>query len=407
MGTSFRERLRHLDRRSIVQWVGATLAAGFLGAFVNSVSSTATPEVVVSHMAPTRNHNDRFSPEPTVSLDPNDTTISGYHDSDWLTPIREPESPLSEVLEVVEANKSRVDRHLRSLERYTEAKIQLEQYLDGDGNPDAFFDVWEVNDSFISASVRGEFHRGQFDLPDDMPECREPAFLVTERSVSPNDIAGLFGQLQTRRVLTVSKFGGKFVSYLEPERDSDEELSEYFAKALACFDKESLRAMIEVAEKELQGRALHEQVQRGTETLLGSLSRWSVSVVVSNSGGRPVSVVPMAELIVDTRNTTINKPSVNIPLQHRDEDGNLTPIVVGPGEAKTVLFVSDQLVRDYRQWEPLYDMYQNRSRESHVIVDVLPRRLFSRERVETRRHPFGDGKAPRQPSLWSRIVNMF
>lgn len=404
---SIPERLRHLDRWSIVRWASVTLGAGFLGAFANSVSLTATPEVVISHVAPSRTHHDRFLPDPTVSIDPDDDTIRGYYDSDWLRAIREPVSSLSDLVDDVEGNKSRLEIHIRSLQRYESSRRQLEQNLRGNGSPDDFFDLWETNDTFISAAVRGEFRRGEFALPDELPACDEPVFRITERTVPPLGITDLLATGRPRRLFVVSKIGGKFPSFLVPEREGDERLSEYFAKALACFDRDQLRAMIDVAGKQLQARILHEQIQEGTERLLGSLSRWSVSIVLSNSAGRSVSVVPRAELLIDTENTALDVPSVSIPLQHRDEDGNLAPVVVGPSEAKTVLFVSERLVRDDEQWDLLYEMYQNRSRECSVIVDLLPRRAFSSERIETPPHPFGEGGASRDSGIWSRIVRMF
>ena len=258
----------------------------------------------------------------TVPIDNNDITMKGLADSEWVTAIRLPAMPLSELRETLVENRQRVEGHTRSVERLNRDLPVLRSILarpeKSETNAEDLIDVWEPNDGIIYGAVRGNFTRGAFALPDPLPTySHKPLLHLDVAARTTKHYAEVYG---------VSKRGSKFVSALTPTSEEELPLNNYAAKALLHFDRDELVRMVDVAEREIKQQHLHERLLEGIDQHLTSLSRWAAIVFVANSGSKSMSVAPDVKLVIDTDKTKVNEPTVVIEMEHRNESGMRVPV---------------------------------------------------------------------------------
>ena len=302
--------------------------------------------------------------------------------------------PLNELVDTLEDNQQRIDRHLQSIQRFGRDIEKMEEILSRTDSNDArnaveFFELWEQNDNFIHGSIRGYFHRGVYTVPEQLPSYDGDEFLL-------RDTAGHIGSgIGRLPFFGVSERGGFYVSALIPARDGDLRLNEYVTNALIHFDRETLKGMLDLAKGELNADSLHREMGKATDKYLVGLSRWSISVVVANAGGFPLSIAPKAQLFVNSEDTSLDTSSNNpspmvIPLEIRDQDGHLNPVSVPGGESTSARFVSRKLISEFPGWETLYEMYEDSSLNCILLVEVTPTPMFGRKQVLSSTRRFGE-----------------
>ena len=300
--------------------------------------------------------------------------------------IRQPSLKLKDLIETLEFNRSQVDRNLQSVQRLEQDLPRLKKILSKSTCVDEtdaveFFDLWERNDGIIYASIRGDFQRGIYRLPEPLPTYEGPG--ITEFDINIRHIEK-FGEVRG-----VLKRGGSYISRLTPRRSGDAKLSNFIADALFHFDRESLEGILNVAEEELSTRLLHEEMRDSIDEYLIGLSRWSVSFVVANAGGAPLSIAPKAQLVVNTRNTALNQRYIIIPLELRDSDGNFSPVSVSGGGSIAASFVSPSLISNSSDWKTLYEMYENSSLDCILVVEINPKPTFGDKQTLSSVRKFG------------------
>lgn len=368
---------------SAIRWVAATLLAAMIGAYGSWIVNRARPTFEVADISISRAFHDRFGNDRRIAVDSEHPAISASLESRWTIPIREPSIPIEELIETVEYNRSRVQKHLQSLERLRQDLPQLRRILSRNSADDAgdaadFFDLWERNDGIIYGSVRGNFSRGTYQLPAPLPVYEGPGVLLLD----------IIGRTDSGVVYGASKRGGVYISALHPEDEEDLPLNEFAARALVHFDRVSLKSMLDLVEEERTARALHETMQESIDDYLVGLSRWSISVVASNAGGSSLSVAPKARLILNGAETALDDRVV-IPLEHRDSDGNLIPASIPGGESRSVRFVAPELIGDLPQWETLHQMYNNSSLDCVVLLEVTPPPALGENQILSTVRKFG------------------
>jgi hypothetical protein len=100
-----------------------------------------------------------------------------------------------------------------------------------------------------------------------------------------------------------------------PKHGQQEVDARLVATALAFFDQELLRRYVDIVAEELQSYPLYEEMKKEVISHLKGYSRWSVSILVSNSGNHPLSFSPTASLYVNTRGTNHACPVATQPHQ--------------------------------------------------------------------------------------------
>lgn len=348
----------------------ATLGSATIGAGVVWIFDKAAPSATTATVFVEDGLTERFD-DVTVPIDNTDVTMKGLVDSEWVTPIRRPAMPLSELREILEENRGHVERHTQSVERLKRDLPLLRTILShkekNKTNAENFIDIWEPNDGLIYGAVRGNFARGSFPLPEPMPVYSGEPFLHEDIAARTGEGAPIYG---------VSKRGSKFVSALVPTNKEELPLNFYAAKALQYFDIEGLSNMLDLSEREIGQQHLHERLLEGIDRHLLSLSRWAAIVFVTNTGSRPMSVSPNVKLIVDTEKTTVNKPFITIEMEHRNEFGMRVPVNVPGGESRAILFASKDLISARPDWNVIHSMYENSSRKCFFILSYSPNSLF-------------------------------
>lgn len=368
--------------KRVAKWIIATVLSAFIGAGAVWYLDRAKPSATIASVSVDSSADKRFD-DAIIPIDDSASVAKGLVDSDWVTPIRRSSMLLSELRKLLERNKNRLEHHTQELERLQRDLPKMTALLTTAESKrviaEQFIDLWEPNDGLIYGSVRGHFARGAFTLPGDKSYNGDP-FLHISPTVIPD---------RELTALAVNKKGSKFVSMLVPTDKAEVKLSEYAGNALAHFDQGELNRMLDVVKKEIRNKHLHDTLKVEVGRYLLSLSRWSVIVVVTNSGSRSMSVSPYGKLLIDTDGTKIKKPFVEIEMQHRDADGRPVPVNVPGGESRSILFTSHRLIRDIAQWVQLHSMYNDASRKCLLLLAHLPRTVFGNTTIATRPETFG------------------
>lgn len=375
-----------------LRWVAVTILAAIIGAFGTWFVNRARPIADIAAINISRAFHDRFRGDRSIAIDSTNPAVSSLQKSNWAVAIREPSMPLNELVDALEDNQERVDRYLQSIQRFGADIKEMEKILSRNSNNTAdaveFFDLWERNDRFIYGSIRGYFHRGVYTLPEQLPIYQGPEFLL-------RDIAGRASVGDDSvPFLGASKRGGFYISALIPTREEDFRLNAVVTEALIHFDRQTLKSMLDLAKEELGADLLHKEIRKATDKYLVGLSRWSISVVVANAGGFPLSIAPKAQLFVNSEDTSLDTSSnpspIVIPLEIRDQDGHLTPVSVPGGESTSARFVSHKLISEFSGWESLHEMYQDRSLNCILLIEVTPTPMFGRKQVLSSTRRFGE-----------------
>ena len=377
--------------KKAAKWAGATILSALIGASVVWYFDKAVPSATLASVSVQNGFDEKFD-DITLPIDENDETIKGLLTSQWVIAIRNPSMPLSELLEVLQKNRRKLERNAQSVDRFLRdlpnLKGILERAESSQMNAEEFFDIWERNDGYIYGSIRGDFSRGTFKLPDPTPEYSGDPLLYLD----------IVGQMDSGLdVYGTQKVGSKFVSYLYPDSKEQIPLNDYAAKTLRYYDKAELKKMLKAVEEDANQRHLHKILIAGVDKYLLSLSRWSAMVIVSNSGSRTMSISPKGRSVVDTKDTSIdskdaskNKSFVEIEMEHRGDSGQLDPVNVPGGESRVIKFVANELVLDKTKWDKLHSMFKNKAKKSYFLLSYLPKSVFGGTTLYTPIETFGN-----------------
>ena len=339
--------------RKVVIWIIATLGSAALGGAITLVYSSARPTIELVNIRPSLFVNERFVTDKTeVPVSPDFRRL--LEKTSWVRLLKFRQQSINYKTFIEELNNAeeRMKQYRRSAPSFRNDYKILKDILDKEKTTDEdknnFYDLWERNDVFIYAAIRGGFRRGTFQLQQQDYE-EGPFFRLIKETVS--------SKTDTMSVWLVSKKGGRFNTYLTPRSRRDLPFQKQVSEALAYFDVDALTSMLDVvmSEADEDGAQAAEEILKGIDLARTQFSRWAVTMAISNAGSQPLSVLPFAELIVKTQGlvdgeTRVEKDTT-IPLEIRDDSGEPTTIQIQGGSATLATFASTKFIAEIAEVE--------------------------------------------------------
>ncbi len=238
------------------------------------------------------------------------------------------------------------------------------------------YDLWERNDGFIYASLRGNYRRGTLTLRHKHHTGTMAYQLFQEKLKDGTEI------------WVVDKKGGAFNSFLAPRTDRDLPLNQEVAEDLAFFDTPALMSFLDLCEKaEVSGERVNKAALDEVYRARKQLSRWTVQIAISNRGDSPVAFLPQAVLRIETGDLMVGgkrwgKPT-EVALEHRDDSSELAPIYLEKGSAKLVKYSSSIFIKDVEPGDGLVQAYGVGGFDCYVQLSTAGGDLFTRTKYQT------------------------
>ena len=385
--------------RRIAIWTSSTLVAAILGGVVTLVYSSARPTIKIVDVRPSLSANERFVTDKTEIVAPPDF-LELLEETSWtsLQELRPGSIKYESFIEGLNDNEERMKRHRRSIQSFLDDRPRLQAILDmnetSDDDKNEFYDLWERNDGFIYGSIRGEFHRGNILLPQKTYEG-EPFFQLSQEETLIGELGGLLGsQIESPTVWVVLKKGGRFASSLSPHprKPKDLDFQKQVAYALAYFDTEILKKILNTAEADAKDIDIAGNILEEIEKIRTRFSRWGVTVSISNAGSQSLAILPFAQLIVETQGLVHEETTVDrdmaIPLELRDDSGEPATIQVQGGSATLVTFVSTDFIAEDEGSNILLRTYDLGARDCRVRLFTAGGSFLTRSTIVTKKKNF-------------------
>jgi hypothetical protein len=340
------------NSKKIALWMLAAFASAIIGGIIKTAYDSASPEVEVITVKPSLEINEHFVNAKT-EVDTPQQLRQLVEKSFWTSALalRRPRVKYSNLIENLEDNEERMREHLRSGARLRAALSRLKKIarLGAGASPEEreeFYDLWEINDGIIYGSLRGHFNRGLIQLENKIYEG-EPCFQINERRDGN---------------YVVSKKGGRFSTSMSTKRERETLFQREVSQAVAYLDSELLLKYLELLKKDLDDENVAGQILEEIETVRYLLSRWAVTVAVSNSGSKSIAFLPYAKLEVKTKGLTRDGKEVaeflTLPLEARIEGPEPTPIQMNGGSSELISFASKDFIIAIPQNEILQDAFK-------------------------------------------------
>lgn len=372
-------------------WTISTLGAAILGGTITLVYSSARPTFELVDIRPSLSVNEHFVTDKTeVPVSPDFRRL--LEKTDWvsLLQFREQSINYSAFIEGLNNTEERMKRYRRAAPNFSNDYKNLKDILDKEKTTDEdknnFYDLWERNDAFIYAAIRGKFRRGTFQLPQKDYEG-EPFFRLIEETVRSETSGSV-------SVWLVSKKGARFNTSLAPRTRRDLPFQKRVSTALAHFDVDALTRMLDVAmsEADEDNAEAAEDILNGIDLARTRFSRWAVTMAVSNAGSQPLSVLPFAELVVKTQGLvdgqTKMEKDTTIPLEIRDDSGEPTALQIQGGSATLVTFASTNFITDIERSDILTQAYKLGTLSYHVRLFTRGGGFLTRSIIVTKEEDF-------------------
>lgn len=350
--------------RNTLLWVVATITSAALGALVSSYFERANPTAAITDIGISSKHNERFGKNQVVKIPTGDAVFHHMEESLWTRSAEATTMKLEEVVTLLSENKSTVDELLKSIDAFRLALPELKRLLSappGAIAAEMFFDKWQRSHNFIVSAIDGRLRFGEFVGPPAKDYgSQKPYLILTTETMT---IEGM-----QRPVYQVTKRGGKFSSLHHAAKQSQDVAMLTIAKALVFFDQKALQTYLDAVVDETQTYALHEQMQKEIDEYMKGYSRWTVSLLISNTGSHTISFSPTATLYINTRGTSVGSKFTIVDLESRGEDGEPEPVTIAGGESKLITYGSQKLVNADDHWKQLLNLFDSLSRECFVIL---------------------------------------
>ena len=151
-----------------IMWGLTIIMATLLGAAVSTGYQRAIPRIVIGDISVSKTFHKNFDETQIIEIDPSSNLFKNMEKSEWVSSstFRSPTIPLNELIESLEKNNQKAETYLKKASRFSsDAEIMKILLQDSRtlARAEQFFDKWEINDQFITASLRGSYHRGEIE----------------------------------------------------------------------------------------------------------------------------------------------------------------------------------------------------------------------------------------------------
>jgi hypothetical protein len=339
-------------------WIATTVGAALLGGWGSAYIERPQPEVIISDVRAASQVSGLPDREVPVSFR-SDPVLADIDQNVWIPDVSFDGSIGHAVRDLQNALDSAKD-WARDMEAFRAAYPQLLHLVDSDPNQadaEEFLEVWQTVDRFVYPSLKGQIKRDAFAAPAKKDYSAQTRYLL----LRPNRIDG-------RTYLTVSEPGSVRAASTEIDDNDFADQEQEIQYALAYFDRAVLRRYLDEVRNEAASYNDIVSIEERVSKLIQGFSRWSVVLLVTNSGGKPLSFAPGATLYVDSNGAAGFSSYTQIPLVLVDEHGHLDPVTVGGGETKVLEFTSSDIVASLPNWDRLVDLFNSAARRCFIVM---------------------------------------
>lgn len=366
----------------VAKWVIITIAGALLGAFVKTGWDSANPSIHIVQIEPSTGVSQYFetdgveipTPKPLQDL---------VQRSNWTSVglLRKQFIPYTKLIEALDDNRVKMTQLKKSISAFEDDYPVLMSSLRGGGEIsdielNEFFDIWERNDGFIYAAILGDYRRNTFEL----------------RPTNYDGESRLFVYKDKDGDWLVNKKGGRFPSYMAINSSRNIPLQKEVAEALGYFDKARLKTYLEHVSQDAPQYDIADQLLQVIADIERQISRFSLSISLSNSGKNAIAFLPYAVLTIETDGLTQNGVVIDgdteIILQHRNHDKKLSPIQIRGNSARLVDFYSRDLIMNLKNTEAVLSAFELGSVKYSVKFFASGGGLFTKQIYTTERAQF-------------------
>ena len=322
-------------------------------------------------------YNGRFDANATVHISLGDSLFQHLSQIPWVKEIAESDIRISDLIDNLVSDQDTIAQTLKNMDNLKTALPELMALLSGPRNAvaaEAFFDKWQPVNSFIYKSVIDKLNGGEFTTSEGKDyDNQQKYFLLhakplTLDELDDNDAFTVNNFIEPPKSYTISKRGGLHSSTMIPHDTQEGHVARDLAKALTYFDQTTLLQYLNVGKTQLADYQLYQELNKEITQYLRGYSRWSVTVLVANSGSHPISISPTAALYINSGGTYGFKGYTLLGLQSRAANGDLQPVTLEGGSTQVVEFVSTETVSSNTHWSELLSLFDSGARGCFLVV---------------------------------------
>lgn len=372
--------------KKFLKWLGVTGGGALVGAVISAMMMAANPGVQVIDYGISMSLNKNFgSDNEKIRTPKNYANLCAM--SDWAasSSLYRPFIEYDALIESLYENEERMSMVRWSFGKFFESVgtlrsilAKVEKGYATRNDYDDFYELWEQNDGLIYGSIRGDYRRGTYSIDTSVTYSSAPVYKLFEETLP------VFGDNST---LWVVNNGGALASTLIPETKRDLPLQKFVAFALAHLNVSALREILERVERQPEVVRVANDLLAEIELVRQSMSRVTVTALVSNTGGRPLVVLPYATLTIHAaalqENGRAFGETIRLDLEHRNESGEAMPVQVNQGDAKLITFATPRYLMDIPHHQVILKAYDVGNISSSFQINLKSSGFFQDDSKET------------------------
>jgi hypothetical protein len=360
--------------KKVATWTVATIMAALIGATIKTAYDRADPKLSIVQIRTSIEANQLFETSiKQVSVPESLKKVTERTLWSSIAGVRNPFSEYKKFVEALDDNERRMNALINAISSFERDKSKMRELLyhvgpTSEDDVNEFFDLWERNDGYIHGSLRGKFRRGSFELTQQRYDGT-PMLLIHQ---------------DDDKDWIVSRKGGRYNSLLMQESSRDHGLQEEVAKSLAFFKRDRLQRYLKVVEEDSADIEVAKQLLAEIASARLNISRLSVTVQLENKGATAVSLIPFAEIEVETSGLVQDGKQLNgntrIQIEYRvGSPGIPTAIHLSPNSSMLVSFSSSKPIRDFPNSEALMKLFELGTAKCRIKVFTAGANSFAQD----------------------------
>ncbi len=384
--------MKHLNRffskaLPLIQKGGAAIVGAAIGILVAMVFYRAQPQIRILDITHSANNTAQFLDPSTEAIIPEPVRQS-LSRSIWVdqTIFQRNSCKIDELLPALDAVSEDIESLTEQASVFTNDLPKIRSLIQRSNNltPSEsldLFKLWEKNDDFIYRSALMSYYNGLLSLKWKNYKGKERLGQI-RYLLNMTNAAGQV--LHTVSVVHPEALNSTRCYPWNPEQAEESDFCRSIGRAVGYLDAPRLDSILKTAEDNSRQISLFEDIQQDVEEFKTSISRFAVSVLLSNSGGSSIAFQPYAVLTIETTGISTEDGNamandVNISLESRDAYNSLWPVAISPGTAEIVTFVAKDPMSELISGEVLLRAYSTGSLNCRMTLFAVGGGWFTKE----------------------------